>query len=133
MQNACVHCATCELLASDGPLGLRSVPLRAGQPVHSFPGSDHETVGSIACSLLMAFGGRQCLRKSQTRSANYPPDNASACNIDDVREESGPTDTGSARGPLRTGDSSQGAVVMHRFPRQDFAVQAGELASSNIP
>ena len=61
-----------------------------------------------------------------TRRATSTAVDGFAGNMDVVREESGPTDTGCARGLLPTGDSSQGAVVMHRFPRQDCAVPPGD-------
>ena len=57
-----------------------------------------------------------------TRSATSTAVDGFAGNMEVVREESGPTDTGCAPGPLPTGDLGQGVVVMHRFPRQDSAV-----------
>ena len=60
---------------------------------------------------------------SRTRSAICAPGGVSTCSMDVVREEFGPTDTG---GFSRQGDSGQGAVVMHRFPRQDWAVLPGD-------
>jgi hypothetical protein len=61
-----------------------------------------------------------------TRRATSAAIDAFAGNMGVVREESGPTNTGCARGPLPTGDLGQGAVVMHRFPRQDCAVPPGD-------
>jgi hypothetical protein len=49
-----------------------------------------------------------------TRRATSTAVGIFAGNMDVVREESGQTDTGCARGLLLTGDSSQRAVVMHR-------------------
>ena len=68
-----------------------------------------------------------------TRRATSTAVDGFAGNMEVVREESGPTDTGCARGLLPTGDSSQGVAVMHRFPRKDSCGTAGGLASSNIP
>jgi hypothetical protein len=60
-----------------------------------------------------------------TRSATSAAVDAFAGNMEVVREEFGPTDTGCTRGLLPTGDSSPGAVVVHRFPRQECAVPPG--------
>ena len=60
-----------------------------------------------------------------TRRATSTAVDGFAGNMKVVREASGLTDTGYARALLATGDSSQGAVVMHRFPRQDCAVPPG--------
>ena len=57
-----------------------------------------------------------------TRRATSTAVDGFAGNMKDVREAPGLTDAGYARALLATGDSSQGAAVMHRFPRQDCAV-----------
>jgi hypothetical protein len=62
----------------------------------------------------------------RTRNATCTTNDVSAGNIGVVREESGPTDTDCARGLLPTRDLSQGAVAMHRFPRQDCSVPPGD-------
>jgi hypothetical protein len=54
---------------------------------------------------------------------------AFAGNMGVVREESGPTDTGCARGPLPTGDLGQGAVVYAQVPASRLCGAAGGLAS----
>jgi hypothetical protein len=59
-----------------------------------------------------------------TRRATSTAVDGFAGNMEVVREESGPTDTGCARG-LRQGTRVRGAVVMHRLPRQDCAVPPG--------
>jgi hypothetical protein len=62
---------------------------------------------------------------------NYPPDNASACNIDDVREGSASSRHRMLSGPHLTRDS-KGAAVMHRSPGQDCAIPPGNSVV-NIP
>jgi hypothetical protein len=69
---------------------------------------------------------------SQTRSAICSTCDPSACNIGVVREESGPTDTGCARGLLPTGDSSQCGGYA-QVPAPGLCGTAGGIASSNIP
>ena len=61
-----------------------------------------------------------------TRRATSTAVDAFAGNMDVVREGSGSNRYRLCSGLLPTGDSSQGAVVMHRFPRQDCAVPPGD-------
>jgi hypothetical protein len=62
----------------------------------------------------------------RTRSVTCATENVPACNLGVLREGPAPTGTGCARGPLLTGDASQGAAVMHRSPRQDSAIPPGD-------
>jgi hypothetical protein len=60
-----------------------------------------------------------------TRRATSAAIDAFAGNMGVVREEFGPTDAGCSPGAPPDRGLEQGAVVIHRFPRQDCAVPAG--------
>jgi hypothetical protein len=102
---------------------LGAAPLGKPKKGRASPGLLLFLLHRVATSYLSAPGAQEGLLG--TRRATSAAIDAFAGNMGVVREEFGPTDAGCSPGLLPTGDSSQGAVVIHRFPRQDCAVPAG--------